>query len=228
MIEKISVQLNEYKKTIDVCSSIGSKARIMKHFIRNVNNIYEKYRLLLTNYTTSLYSSWEQSNYDKLYALDMLCSFNCLDLLNENARTYSDSTSSGYPDINTFHSNVYLTGMYFLGKPNQANQSRIVLDAMEWILPNTDISVFEFLIMDLNLIHLPILNHEELMVEEFKELEHLIRGRCKKLKEIYDTHLIFNEKRSNFPEDCTNHILKYCQETMCSSQHDVTDCFEFL
>jgi len=84
--------------------------------------------------------------------------------------------------------------------------------ALRYTIPKTNISVFEFLFMDLNLTHLPILNQEELMVEEFKELEQLIRGRCKKLKEIYDTHLIFNEKRSNFPEDCTNHILKYCQE----------------
>jgi len=84
--------------------------------------------------------------------------------------------------------------------------------SLRYIIPTTDITVFEFLFMDLNLTHLPILNHEELMVEEFKELEHLIRGRCKKLKEIYDTHLILNEKHSNFPEDCTNHILKYCQE----------------
>jgi len=104
--------------------------------------------------------------------------------------------------------------------------------SLRHIIPITDITIFEFLIMDLNLIHLPILNHEELMVEEFKELEHLIRGRCKKLKEIYDTHLIFNEKYPNFPEDCTNHILKYCQENYMFSVDDPAyyeeDCFEFL
>ena len=90
--------------------------------------------------------------------------------------------------------------------------------SLQHIIPMTDISVFEFLIMDLYLIHLPILNHEELMVENNRELEHLIRGRCKKLKEIYDTHLIFNEKYPNFPEDCTNHILKYCQENYVLSR----------
>ena len=80
----------------------------------------------------------------------------------------------------------------------------------EFIIPDTNISVFEFLFMDLNLTHLPILNHEELMIEEFKTLERLIIDKCNKLYGIYEIHLIFNKKRSNFPEDCTNYILEYC------------------
>jgi len=83
-------------------------------------------------------------------------------------------------------------------------------ELVNYLIPNTSITLFEFLFMDMNLTHLSILNYEELMVEKFKNIELIIRDRCKTLNKIYDTHLIFNEKRSNFPEDCTNHILKFC------------------
>jgi len=82
-------------------------------------------------------------------------------------------------------------------------------ESMEFIIPNTDITIFEFLFMDLNLTHLPILNHEELMVEKFDNLKHLIIDRCKKLNEIYNIHLVFNEVRPGFLEECTNNILKF-------------------
>jgi len=113
-------------------------------------------------------------------------------------------------------------GMMYVGKEmtlyieNDRAFFRDIYKCVRYIIPNTDISLFEFLFMDQDLTHIPILNHEELMVEKFKKLEHLIRDRCKKLKEIYDIHLIFNEKCPNFPfpENCTNHILKYCSDDL--------------
>jgi len=56
--------------------------------------------------------------------------------------------------------------------------------SMRYIIPNTDITVFEFLFMDFDPTHLPILNHEELMVKKFKTLKHLIEERCVILKSI--------------------------------------------
>jgi len=45
----------------------------------------------------------------------------------------------------------------------------IVHKLVSYIIPN--ISIFEFLFVDLNLTHFPILNREELMVKKFRELE---------------------------------------------------------
>ena len=93
---------------------------------------------------------------------------------------------------------------------DEPDDNHDVVHAMKCIIQDTNVSVFEFLIMDLNLTHLPILNHEKLIVERFKKLEPMVRDRCKTLNVMYKTHLIFKKVNSNFTEDCTNHILKYC------------------
>jgi len=69
--------------------------------------------------------------------------------------------------------------------------------SMRYIIPNTDITVFEFLFMDFDPTHLPILNHEELMVKKFKTLKHLIEERCVILKNITNQ----NGKDSQDTED---------------------------
>jgi len=61
--------------------------------------------------------------------------------------------------------------------------------SMGYIIPNTDITVFEFLFMDFDPTHLPILDHEKLMIEKFKTLEYVIKEQCMRLNTIYNDNI---------------------------------------
>jgi len=80
--------------------------------------------------------------------------------------------------------NMIFGQMLVVSELLRQDDSHDVYLSKDYIIPNTDITVFEFMFMDLNKTHLPILNYEELMVERFKTLEHIIRDRCKKLNDI--------------------------------------------
>jgi len=210
IINQIRNQLSKYNLEIHFHLSImdteeyrikiiRSKIRIMKQFYNYIMKYY-------TWASTDIYNMYTlyMNEYDKY---DMYKCMNYMDII------YSDFCQKNYSsDINDERSifyNIYIRNSNYPFLLDYLDISLVY--TMECIIPDTDISVFEFLFLNLTMIHLPILNHEELMVEKCNKIEHLIRGRCKKLKEVYEIHLIFNEKCPNFPEDCTNHILKYCE-----------------
>ena len=208
-IELIIDILFHYKVS-DRCHPVMcSKARVMKQ----CSKIILYYYSVMINTITKL----RKTSTDELKKCD--CGILCIGVIITNFKaSVHDHVYHIYTDMSNQLYRKYISadgipfGIMHVMSIDSAVIIHDITKSTEFIIPNSDITVFEFLFMDLNLTHLPILNQEELMVENNREIGHLIRGRCKKLKEIYDTHLIFNEKYPNFPEDCTNHILKYCQE----------------
>jgi len=203
MMYEISKQLDRYKtqqeKCLRACPRVCSKIRILYWYSKNIVKAHTRHMWILNDEYMNAKEIAEKdrllfkSGMRVLYSMqDVVIMFSKEIVFNHI--TSCDDTYADFRDV--------ISGRY-----NGSGSRHVIFDAMEYVIPGTGNSVFEFLIMDLNLTHLPILNHEELMVEKFKKLDHLIRDRCKKLNEIYDIHLMFKKVNSNFPEDCTNHVF---------------------
>jgi len=201
-IDDISVQLVDYKERLNKClrncSVICSKIRVLKHISKSVHKSHNCSADDLSNSYRDA-EKWLTSD-----CLDITAGLCVLQDMQYVVEIFSRRLSFGEYVI---CDNIYVETLDLV-KGSQRYPRHVVFDAMEFIIPGTNISVFEFLIMNLDLNHLPILNHEELIIVKFKKLEHLIRDKCRTLDKIRTVHLAINEKCPNFPVECTNHILK--------------------
>jgi len=210
---KMDEILSHYKGEINVdLTCVRSRARVMKQCSKIVVYYYNIMINVLTKYLDEIMSNPEGHN------LNFAVIYRFLTDVNAHLYDIIGSMVTKLYCKYTTDDRMRFGPMLMLIDAEELFKNHDMYVCRNFIIPDTDITVFEFLFMDLNLTNLPILNHEELIVEKFKKLEHLIRDRCKKLKKMYDIHLIFNEKRFNFPEDCTNHILEYCPDEIKLSE----------